>query len=96
MPPIPDEELGRGPEVLDAFSLVPELAKYIENAGQAYARLQGKFFRADQRAQMAQGGTDKKGRKIVVADSSDEEEEKQRNDDSDDQADLDQDEAKYG
>lgn len=39
MPPIPESELGKAPEVLESFAIVPELAKSIENAGHEYARL---------------------------------------------------------
>ena len=82
--------VGQQPTVLDTFSLVPELARRIENAGHAYARLQGKVARASQRAQAGQGnGKGKKGHKMVVPDSSDDdgpsskaEEEKQRHEDS--------------
>ena len=107
LPPIPDDMLGQEPVVLDAFSMVPEMAKRIENAGRAYARLQGKLMRANQRAQIAQGkDRGKNGRKIVVADSSDDEqvngfskveEEKQRHEDSpENEREMDEDELKYG
>jgi hypothetical protein len=97
--------VGQQPTVLDAFSLVPELARRIENAGHAYARLQGKVVRASQRAQAGQGnGKGKKGHEMVVPDSSDDdgpfskaEEEKQRHEDSPEgKAEPDEDELKYG
>jgi len=48
--------------------MVPTMTKKIENAGKGYAALQGKFFRAKQRNDIAAGNdTDKKGRKITVA-----------------------------
>ena len=55
--------------------MVPNMQKKIENAGKGYAVLQGKFFRAKQRNDIAAGNdTDKKGRKIQVADSESEDE----------------------
>lgn len=39
LPPIPEDMLGQEPVVLDSFSLVPDLARRIENAGHGYARL---------------------------------------------------------
>lgn len=108
LPPIPDEMLGQEAEVLSSFAIVPEIAKRIENVGKAYARLQGKVLRAQQRAQIAEGkDKDKKGRKIVVADSSDdeavagkrskEEEEKARCEESPEgNMESDEDELKYG
>jgi len=48
LPPNP-ESLGKDPIVIRNFSLVPNLAKLIEQAGHSYASLQGKFMRQIQR-----------------------------------------------
>ena len=65
------------------MAIVSELAKKIEPVGEAYAKLQGKFLRNQQRNDIKSGTweyTDKGGKKLVVEDSeqsgeSDEEEE---------------------
>ena len=77
LPPIDPEFVGKPPQIIDSFAIVPDLSKKIENCGQGYAKLQGKFMRAKQRQDVADGkDTDKKGKKIVVDDSEESEEEK--------------------
>lgn len=77
LPPIDPDFVGKPPKIMDSFAIVSDLSKKIENVGQGYAKLQGKFFRAHQRKNIADGkDTDKKGKKIVVEDSEESEEEK--------------------
>jgi hypothetical protein len=51
---------GSEDEVLGSFAIVSELSRTIEPAGHPYARLQGKFFRAEHRKLAADGGRDSK------------------------------------
>ena len=70
--PTSDKSLKKEGEKYDSRSCGPP--KTVQQAGKAYAKLQGKTLRATQRKQIAAGVDlkDDKGNKLVVEDSADE------------------------